>query len=167
MSRIPWIGTSRKMNKTRIEARAFCQMLAASPLATGTAARLFVIPPFTAIAEAAALLADTAVTVGAQTMHWAEDGAWTGEVSARMITECGARLVELGHSERREFFNETDEAVALKVEQALRHGLIPLVCVGDTQAEHASGTTEAALRRQVAVALSRVGREAGGRVVIA
>lgn len=167
MSKVPWIGTSWKMNKTRGEARAFCATLAGSPLARAAAARLFVIPPFTALAETATLLADTAVQVGAQTMHWAEDGAWTGEISARMITECGASLVELGHSERREHFAETDEAVALKVEQAMRHGLMALVCVGDTHAEFAAGTTEAALRRQVQAALSRVDRQAPGRIVIA
>ena len=167
MTKTPWIGTSWKMNKTRAEARAFCDTLAASPVATSAAARLFVIPPYPSIAEAADALAGTAVRIGAQNMHWAEEGAWTGEVSARMIKDCGATLVELGHSERREFFNETDEAVSLKVAQALRHDLLALVCVGDTHAEHAAGATAAALRRQVTAALSKVDREAPGRIVIA
>ena len=161
----PWIGTSWKMNKTRAEARAYCETLKASPVATSDAAHLFVVPPFPSIAEAADLLRGTRVSVGAQTMHWAEDGPWTGEVSARMIADCGATLVELGHSERREFFNETDEAVALKVAQAGRHGLTALVCVGDTHAEYGAGETAGALRRQVTAALSKM--QHGARVLIA
>ena len=105
MTKTPLIGTSWKMNKVRAEARAFCETLRAAPAAQGTAARLFVIPPFPYIAEAADLLASTRVTVGAQNMHWADAGAWTGEVSAPMIKDCGATLVEIGHSERREFLD--------------------------------------------------------------
>ncbi|MCW6507099.1 triose-phosphate isomerase [Lichenifustis flavocetrariae] len=167
MTKTPWIGTSWKMNKVRAEARAFCETLAASPVAQGHAARLFVIPPYPYIAEAAGLLDGTRVRVGAQNMHWAEDGAWTGEVSARMIKDCGARLVEIGHSERREFFGETDETVALKVSQAVRHGLLALVCVGDTHAEFAAKQTSAALHRQVSAALSKVDRSARDSIVIA
>ena len=167
MPKAPWIGTSWKMNKLRGEARDFCNALAASSVATSDAAKVFIVPPFTAIAESASLLEGTKVTVGAQTMHWADSGAWTGEISPSMLVDCGARLVELGHSERRTFFNETDEAVALKTAAALRHGLIALVCVGDTHAEYRSGDTAAALRRQVSAALSQVDRSAPGTVVIA
>jgi triosephosphate isomerase len=129
----PWIGTSWKMNKTRPEARVFAETLAASPVAsTMAAARPFVIPPFTAIAEVATILANTKVRVGAQTMHWAQAGAWTGEISAPMIREVGASLVEIGHSERRAHFGETDETVALKTKAAIANGLLALVCVGET-----------------------------------
>ena len=167
MTKTPWIGTSWKMNKLRADARAFCDALKASPVAQGTAARLFVIPPFPYIAEAADILRGSRVTVGAQNMHWAEAGAWTGEVSAAMVKDCGATLVEIGHSERREFFGETDETVALKVAQAVRHGLTALVCVGDTHEEFAAKRTGEALHRQVSAALSKVDRSARGQVVLA
>ncbi len=163
----PWIGTSWKMNKLRAEARAFAQALAASDLARTTAAHLFVIPPFTAVAAVADLLAGTRVTVGVQNLHWAEAGAWTGEVSAAMAADCGAMLAEIGHSERRTYFGETDETVALKVAAALRHGLTPLVCVGDTREEYDAGRTAEALDRQVRAAVSRVSPAEAERVAIA
>lgn len=163
-----WIGTSWKMNKLRAEARAFAQAVAASPLAqSGGAAQLFVIPPFTAVAEVADILAGTGVLVGVQTMHWAEAGAWTGEISGAMAHDAGARLAEIGHSERRTHFGETDGTVALKVAAALRHGLVPLVCVGDTREEYEAGRTREALDRQVRAAVSRVSAIEAGGVVIA
>lgn len=162
-----WIGTSWKMNKVRAEARAFAQTLAGSEFAHGDAAQLFVIPPFTAIAEVADILADTRVMVGVQNLHWAEAGPWTGEISALMAADCGATLAEIGHSERRTHFGETDETVALKVAAALRHGLTPLVCVGDTREEFEVGKTAEALHRQVRAAVSRIPPQDAGRVVIA
>jgi L-erythrulose 1-phosphate isomerase len=167
MAKTPWIGTSWKMNKTRAEAQAFSRTLAGSSVARSDTARLFVIPPFTSIAMAAEYLAGTKVRVGAQNMHWAEGGAWTGEISAAMIKDVGATMVELGHSERREFFNETDEAVALKTAAAVRNGLLALVCVGDTHDEFRTGRTAEALRRQVSAALSRIDKSAAEGVVIA
>src|ERR1700678_3011085 len=92
----PWIGTSWKMNKTRAQAREFAGILASSSVAGTAAAKLFVIPPFTAIADVAKSLAATSVRVGAQNMHWAPAGAWTGEISAAMLLDVGARLVEIG-----------------------------------------------------------------------
>jgi len=163
----PWVGTSWKMHKTRAEARAFAAALGRSAYANSKAVRPFVIPAFPSIATVAGVLAGTSVVVGAQNMHWEEDGAWTGEVSPLMIKDCGAELVELGHSERRAFFNETDETVALKVETALRHGLIALICVGDTKDEYEAGATGEVLARQTRRALSRVGRRAKGRALLA
>lgn len=162
-----WIGTSWKMNKLRGEARAFARALADSDLPGRVPAQLFVIPPFTAVAEVADRLSGTPVRVGVQNVHWAEAGPWTGEVSAAMAADCGATIAEIGHSERRTHFGETDETVALKVEAALRHGLTPLVCVGDTRDEHAAGRTAAVLDLQVRAALSRVAPGDAGKVVIA
>ena len=156
MAKTLWIGTSWKMNKTRTEARSFASALAASPVIADKRARPFVIPPFTSIAEVAGLLGGTRVRVGAQNMHWADAGAWTGEISPLMLKDVGATLVELGHSERRTHFGETDETVALKTAAALRHGLTPLVCIGDTRAEFDAGRTAEILARQVASALSRI-----------
>ena len=167
MAKRPWIGTSWKMNKTRAEAEAFAWALAASPVASTRKALPFVIPPFTAIADVADILSGTAVRVGAQNMHWADAGAWTGEISPPMIKDVGATMVELGHSERRTHFGETDETVALKVKAALAHGLIALVCVGDTRAEYEAGGTAAALARQVEAIFSATKPEELSRVVIA
>lgn len=165
--KIPWIGTSWKMNKSRAEAREFAGALKASPFGTAAAAQPFVIPPFPYIADVADLLAGTRVKIGAQNMHWDDQGAWTGEVSPLMVKDCGAHLVELGHSERRTFFNETDETVARKVKAALRHGLIALVCIGDTREEYNAGATSDVLARQTRFALREVGKDAPGKVIIA
>ncbi len=149
-----WIGTSWKMNKTLAEARAFAEGLQKA----GADPRIqrFVIPPFTAVREVKAMLADTTVKVGAQNMHWADEGAWTGEVSPVMLTDCKLDIVELGHSERRAHFGETDETVGLKTEAAIRHGLIPLICIGETLAEREAGRADEVLEAQVRGALGRL-----------
>lgn len=150
-----WIGTSWKMNKTLAEARAFANGLLAGPKAD-TRIQRFVIPSFTAVREVKAMLKDSSVKVGAQNMHWADDGAWTGEVSPPMLKDCNLDIVELGHSERREHFGETDETVALKTQAAVRHGLIPLVCIGETLAEREAGRAREVLEGQVRAALSKL-----------
>lgn len=152
-----WVGTSWKMNKTLPEAMTFADRLAAADAARDPAVQRFVIPPFTAVREVKARLAETSVKVGAQNMHWDDRGAWTGEISPLMLVDCGADLVELGHSERREHFGETDETVGLKVEAAVRHGLTPLICIGETLADRESGRADDILAREVRAALGRLG----------
>ncbi|MDX8533713.1 triose-phosphate isomerase [Mesorhizobium sp. VK25A] len=151
-----WIGTSWKMNKTLAQARAFADGLLAGPEGDARIQR-FVIPPFTAAREVKAMLKDTSVKVGAQNMHWADEGAWTGEISPPMLKDCNLDIVELGHSERREHFGETDETVGLKTEAAVRHGLTPLICIGETLAEREAGVARDVLDRQVRGALSKLG----------
>ena len=148
-----WIGTSWKMNKTLAEAQAFARGLTR---VLDPRIQSFVIPPFTAVREVKAMLVDTAVKVGAQNMHWADAGAWTGEISAPMLRDCYLDMVELGHSERREFFGETDATVGLKVESAVRHGLIPLICIGETLAQRESGQAAQVLETQVRGALAKL-----------
>ncbi|WP_102961316.1 triose-phosphate isomerase [Mangrovicella endophytica] len=167
MGKRPFIGTSWKMNKTRAEADAFCTTLAASPWAQSDAASLFVIPPFTVLSRVSDALDGTRVTVGAQNAHWQDAGAWTGEISPLQVKDAGGRLVEIGHSERRTFFNETDETVSLKTAAAVRHGLIALVCIGDTREEYEAGETAAVLKRQTEAALSRVQWQDGATVILA
>lgn len=150
-----WIGTSWKMNKTLAEARTFAEGLLGDPSGDPRIQR-FVIPPFTSVREVKAILRDTTVKVGAQNMHWADAGAWTGEISPPMLKDCGLDMVELGHSERRAHFGETDETVALKTEAAIRHGLIPLICIGETMAEREAGRATQVLETQVRAALSRL-----------
>lgn len=146
-----WIGTSWKMNKTLAQAQVYAEGLLAASIDENI--QPFIVPPFTALREVKAMLADTSVQVGAQTMHWADEGAWTGEISPTMLTDCGADLVELGHSERRAHFGETDEAVGKKVEASVRHGLVPLICIGETAQQRDSGQADAVLQTQVEAAL--------------
>ena len=155
------------MNKLRADAVGFANTLKCSAIANTALAQTFVLPPFPYIAEVADILKNTRVKVGAQNMHWEEQGAWTGEISAPMLKDCGAIMVELGHSERRTFFNETDETVARKVKTALKHGLLTLVCIGDTKAEYDAGQTAEVLERQTRTALSQVGKVAAGKVILA
>ena len=154
-----WIGTSWKMNKTLAEARTFAEGLAGADIVNDPRLQCFVIPPFTSIREVKSMLRDSAVKVGAQNMHWAEAGAWTGEISPLMLVDCGMDVVELGHSERREFFGETDETVGLKVEASVRHGMIPLICIGETLADRESGRADEVLAAEVRGALGKLSPE--------
>lgn len=151
-----WIGTSWKMNKTLAEAKTFATGLIESEAERDPRIQRFVIPPFTSVRNVKEMLGKTSVKVGAQNMHWADQGAWTGEISPAMLTDCNLDIVELGHSERREFFAETNDTVGLKTEAAVRHGLIPLICIGETLAEREAGQAEAVLRAEVEGALSKL-----------
>jgi triosephosphate isomerase len=156
---VAWIGTSWKMNKTLAEAKAFAEALAKADAARDPRIQRFVIPPFTAVRPVKEILAATSVKVGAQNMHWADRGAWTGEISPLMLKDCNLDMVELGHSERRAHFGETDETVGLKVEAAVRHGLIPLICIGETMADRESDRADEVLEREVKGALGQLSAE--------
>lgn len=158
-----WIGTSWKMHKTLAEAQAFAAGL---PEAGPAGIQRFVIPPFTAVREVKAMLSATTVKVGAQNMHWDDQGAWTGEVSPLMLADCGLDMVELGHSERRAHFGETDETVGLKVAAALRHGLTPLICIGETLDERQAGRAQDVLAAQVRGALARLTPDQRGAEIL-
>jgi triosephosphate isomerase len=147
------------MNKTLGDALAFADALASFVPDLADAIQPFVIPPFTAVREVKRALGETRVKVGAQNMHWAEAGAWTGEISPPMLKDCGLDLVELGHSERREHFGETNETVGLKTAAAVKHGLVPLICVGETLAEREAGRAEEVLSAQVLGALQGLREE--------
>ncbi|MFK3963216.1 triose-phosphate isomerase [Ensifer adhaerens] len=149
-----WVGTSWKMNKTLAEAMVFADGLAAADASRDERIQRFVIPPFTAVREVKARLSGTSVKVGAQNMHWDDAGAWTGEVSPLMLADCNLDVVEFGHSERREHFGETDRTVGLKTAAAVRHGLVPLICIGETLSEREAGEADQVLKRQVEGALA-------------
>ncbi|MFV0333134.1 MAG: triose-phosphate isomerase [Tropicimonas sp.] len=149
-----WIGTSWKMNKTLAEARAFAEALADADDGRDARIQRFVIPPFTAVREVKEILAGTSVKVGAQNMHWADEGAWTGEISPLMLTDCGLDMVEIGHSERRANFGESIETTGLKVAAAARHGLIPLLCIGETLEDREAGRAQQVLEAEVRGALA-------------
>ncbi|WP_433352185.1 triose-phosphate isomerase [Microtetraspora malaysiensis] len=151
-----WIGTSWKMNKTIGESREYARLLsealAETPLPD--AVQPFILPAHTSLAAVRDQLAGAPVLLGAQNAHWAAEGAGTGEVSMRMAADAGAQLVEMGHSERREQFGETDETVARKARAAVDHGLLPLICVGEPGAVRAAGDAERFVTAQVRAALS-------------
>nr|WP_222182746.1 triose-phosphate isomerase [Geminicoccus harenae] len=159
------VGTGWKMNHTLAMARDYAGTLAAAERPDGI--DLFVLPPATALAEVARLLAGSGVRVGAQNAHWAEKGAWTGEISMTMVAEVGASLVALGHSERRAHFAETDLDVNRKVRAALEHGLTPLVCVGETADEKRLGAAVATNVRQARMALAGLTHAEAARVWLA
>ena len=124
-----WIGTGWKMNKVLDEAEPYLQEILEYLKKSGDIeVNIFLVPPFTLLRWSCRLTEGMPLLVGAQNMHWEKNGAYTGEVSPTMIKDCGADLVELGHSERRAMFGETDFTVNKKVNAALRHELRPLVC---------------------------------------
>lgn len=161
-----WVGTSWKMNKTLAEAQVFAAALQADEANVDTNIHRFVISAFTCVREVKDMLRDTSVKVGAQNMHWAEQGAWTGEVSPLMLNDCQLDIVELGHSERREHFGETNETVGRKVESAVRHGLIPLICVGETLADKESGQAASVLAKEVRGALQFLSDDQKGAPIL-
>jgi len=124
-------------------------------------------PPFTALSEVAEVVADTGIAVGAQDMHWLEEGAFTGEVSGKMIKEAGCNFVIIGHSERRQFFSETNETVNKKLKAALSVGLTPIVCVGEMLEERESEKTFDVLKDHVEGAFDGLLAEDALKTVIA
>src|SRR5262245_32350110 len=138
--RTPLVVGNWKMHGLSAEARELAQSVKEG-LKRPRGVEVAVCPPFTALSTVGAVLAGSAITLGAQNCHWEDHGAYTGEVSPPMLADLGCRLVLLGHSERRHIFHETDEAINKKVVAALRHGLLPLLCVGETAEERRQGLT--------------------------
>jgi len=126
-----------------------------------------IAPPFPAVAAAAAAASGSAIAVGAQNMHWEREGAFTGEVSATMIREAGARYVIIGHSERRTLFGETNDGVNKKTHAALAAGLTPIVCIGETLDQRDRNETLAVLDRQLKEGLDRITGEQLSGIVLA
>ena len=145
--RTPYIAANWKMHKTVAEAAHFVDVLL--PRIAATQNDVVLCPPFTALAEVVERRRGTAVKVAAQNMHEEESGAFTGEVSAPMLSELDVEAVVLGHSERRQYFNETDEALARKVPAAFAHDLEPILCVGESEEARDNGETEFVLERQL------------------
>jgi triosephosphate isomerase (TIM) len=164
--RLPLIAGNWKMNKTVAEAEAFIGALLPRAGAVEDV-EVVICPPFLALQAMVDSARGSAVQVYAQTMHEADSGAFTGEVSAPMLTEIDVQGVILGHSERRQFFGETDRALQAKVPRALDAGLTPILCVGETEEERERGDTERKLRHQVREALDKVPLERLPEIVVA
>jgi triosephosphate isomerase len=166
VSRIPLIAGNWKMHKTVAEAEQFIQALLPR-VSTADGVEVGVCPSFLALQAMVDSTRGSRVQVYAQNMYHAAEGAFTGEVSPPMLSEVGVHGVILGHSERREHFGETDRALQLKVPAALEAGLMPILCVGETEEERERGDTERKLRHQVQEDLVKVAEDRLGDVVIA
>jgi triosephosphate isomerase len=166
MSRTPFIAGNWKMHKTIAEAEEYIQALLPK-VAAIDGVEIVVCPPFLALQALVDSARGSQVGIYAQTMHEADKGAFTGEVSAPMLSEIDVHGVILGHSERRQYFGETDRALQLKVPKALEAGLTPILCVGETEEERERGETERKLRHQVQEGLEKVPVERLPDVVVA
>jgi triosephosphate isomerase (TIM) len=142
------IAGNWKLFKGTAETEAFCRGLRDADLGD---VDVVVCPTFTSLSTAVQILSDTDIGVFAQNVAWAPEGAFTGEISAAMLRELGVYGTIVGHSERRQYFGETDETVAKRVQAALAAGLDVIACIGETEAEREAGETEAVLARQLAV----------------
>ncbi len=145
------IAGNWKMNVLPGEALEFVNNLA--PIVKDTKNEVIICVPFTDLFYTLLAVQETNIHVGAQNMHWKESGAYTGEISPDMLKCINVEYVIIGHSERRQYFNETDETVNLKVKSALEHGLKPIVCVGESLEQKEAGNTEEIITSQVAKAL--------------
>jgi len=163
--RTPYIAANWKMHKTVAEAGEFVDALL--PRIAATQHDVVICPPFTALSAVVERRYGTAVRVAAQNMHEEGSGAFTGEVSASMLVELDVEAVVLGHSERRQLFGETDEALARKLPAALAAGLEPILCVGETEEARDADQTEGVLERQLRADLAEVGDDRVAEVVIA
>jgi triosephosphate isomerase len=164
--RRPIIAGNWKMYKTTIEAGDLAARLVA--LVAGVLDRDIVLaPPFTALSTVAAVMKGTNMALSAQNMFWEDKGAFTGEISAEMLLDLGCKYVIIGHSERRQFFGETDETVNKKVRQALNKGLLPIICVGELLKEREAGSANEVIDRQVTGALKDVNAAEMHKIVIA
>ncbi|NTV90442.1 MAG: triose-phosphate isomerase [Clostridiales bacterium] len=154
-----------KMNKTADEAVEFIEAL--KPRVAGAAAEVVVCVPFVCLPGAVIAVKGSDIKVGAQNMHWEEKGAFTGEISPSMLAELGVEYVVIGHSERRQYFAETDETVNKKIHAALKHDLRPIVCVGESLTQREQGVTADIVRYQVKIALLGLDAPSVKQLVIA
>ncbi|MBQ7642336.1 MAG: triose-phosphate isomerase [Clostridia bacterium] len=163
--RKPIIAGNWKMNKTAAETKAMITELA--PLVKDADCDVVLCVPFTDLQAAKRAAKGTNIKIGAQNVHWAEKGAYTGEISAEMLKELKVDYVIIGHSERRQYFGETDETVNMRVQAALDAKLRPIVCVGETEDERENGLTVKVLERQISVGLRGFKSKDFERMVIA
>ena len=165
MSRTPIVAGNWKMNKTSAEAVELLNAMLAGLQSVGDVEKV-VCPPFTSLPAVANLLANSGIGVGAQDMHWEEKGAFTGELAPNMVKEFCSYVI-IGHSERRTYFGETDETVNKKLHTALKHGLTPIVCVGETLEEYESGRTSDVVQRQINLGFAGVDSAIASQIVVA
>lgn len=161
------IAGNWKMHTTLAEASILVEGLKKALAQTTTERQVVVCPPFTGLSTVTDLVADTAIAVGAQNMHFEEKGAFTGEVSPVMLSDIGCEYVILGHSERRQYFGETNETVNQKIKTALRFAMTPIVCVGESLAQREADETEAFIATQLEAGLAGLTADEVKTIVIA
>ena len=159
------IAGNWKMNKTATEAKALISELI--PAVKDAGCEVVICVPFTDLVTAVEMTKGTNIHVGAENVHFEKSGAFTGEISADMLTDLGVEYVVIGHSERRQYFAETDETVNKRAKAALAGGLKPIICVGESLAQREQGVTEELVRMQVKIALNGVTADDLKNVVIA
>ena len=165
MLRKPIIAGNWKMNNTIAETEALVKDLI--PLVADAKCDVVICTPYTDLAKAVELTKGTNIKVGAENVHWAEKGAFTGEISAKMLVELGVEYVIIGHSERRQYFGETDASVNARTKAALAAGLIPIVCVGETLDQREKNRTKAVVRKQINGAFADIPEEDAKKIVVA
>jgi triosephosphate isomerase len=163
--RKPIIAGNWKMNKTLKEALEMVEEL--KPMVKEAGCEVVVCPPFVCLGQVADAVKGSNIKVGAQNMHYEESGAYTGEVSPAMLRELNIEYVIIGHSERRQYFNDTDETVNKKVKAALKHSLIPIVCCGESLEEREDGITRDVLSRQIRKGLKGFSEENIEKIIVA
>jgi len=163
--RKPIIAGNWKMHKTPSQTVSLINEL--KPLVKDAQVEVVVCPPFVCLPAAKEALMGSNIKLGAQNMHWEEQGAFTGEVAPGMLKELDVEYVIIGHSERRQYFGETDEMVNKKVLSAVAHNLIPIICVGETLEQREQGITEEVVDKQTRAALEGLNADVAHRVVIA
>lgn len=164
--RRPVIAGNWKMFNTTSEAATLVNELI-PVVARFSDREIVVCPPFTALAAVRPILGETGIKLGAQNVHWEDKGAFTGEISPAMLKDAGCDYVILGHSERRQFFAETDENVNRKLKAVLKAGLIPIVCVGESLSEREAGITSTVVSRQIKIGLDGIDVENAKKIIIA
>lgn len=164
--RKPIIAGNWKMNKTTAEAVALAKELS-SLVSDAKDVEVVVCPAFTVLAAVKEAIAGTNVKLGAQNIHWEAKGAYTGEISPGMLKDIGAEYTLIGHSERRQYFGETDEGVNKRTKTALANGIVPIVCVGESLEEREAGITEKIVGGQVVAGLDGLTAEQVAGLVIA
>jgi triosephosphate isomerase len=165
MMRKPFVAGNWKMNKTVEQASVLTQQLLPG-LQQIPEVEKVICPPFTSLMILSAQLSGTGIGLGAQNMHWAESGAYTGEISPQMVREFCSYVI-LGHSERRAYFGETDETVNKKLKAALALGLVPIVCIGETLQQYESGKTDAVITRQILEGFKEIEPASASLIVVA
>jgi len=163
--RRPFIAGNWKMYKTPAETKVFFKQFL--PLIAKADIEIGVCPPFIDIEAAVSLTRETNVGIGAQDVYWEEEGAFTGEISPLMLEGLGCKYCIVGHSERRQYFGETDETVNKKVKALLKHQIIPIVCVGETLEQREQGVTEKVCGTQIRQGLSGLTAEEAEKIVVA
>ncbi len=167
VARIKIVAGNWKMHKTVSEARTYCAELRDSFMERGLPCEVMVAPPFPALGAAIEAFAGTEVKVAAQNVFWESEGAYTGEVSPRMLKEMGCSHVIIGHSERRQYFGETNRSVNKKILACLKEGVAPIFCIGETLEQRERGITFPIVKEQLIGGLQGVGLEDPRQLIIA